>query len=327
MIRTAGNGLGGGLLISRSWLGLGQFAVRRARGLRRRRDRHGRCHGNRRRLGLGGHRRLGGHGRLGRRRRLGRRHRFGRREPNARRVDGRACRRHRRRDRNRGCDGLCGRGRNGRRHRHRRRGRNRRRHRHRRRDRNRRRHRHRRRDRNRGRHRHRRRDRNRRRDGDGLYEQRREDGGRRRVELPREDHLDCDGRAHAGLGAGRHQQHPPSTAVRDRRKHHHSLLERSDDGARLLLPGRSRAAKLVSGITVDTSEGADITDVAQAYEVDLSTDGTTFTKIIGCAFPAAPVGGHQFHRDDGALRPLHQRGRAARSQDLVDVDPRVRHPV
>jgi hypothetical protein len=48
-------------------------------------------------------------------------------------------------------------------------------------------------------------------------------------------------------------------------------------------------AKLVSGITVDTNEGADITDVAQAYEVDLSTDGTTFTKVVGCAFPAAPT--------------------------------------
>ncbi len=49
------------------------------------------------------------------------------------------------------------------------------------------------------------------------------------------------------------------------------------------------ATKMVSGIAVDTSEGADITDVANGYEVDLSTDGTTFTKIIGCAFPAAPL--------------------------------------
>jgi hypothetical protein len=49
------------------------------------------------------------------------------------------------------------------------------------------------------------------------------------------------------------------------------------------------AAKMVSGITVDTSEGADITDVAQAYEVDLSTDGTNFTKIASCMYPAAPT--------------------------------------
>jgi F5/8 type C domain len=49
------------------------------------------------------------------------------------------------------------------------------------------------------------------------------------------------------------------------------------------------AAKMVSGITVDTSEGSDITDVADGYEVDLSTDGTTFTKIIGCTSPAAPM--------------------------------------
>ncbi|HEX4460993.1 MAG TPA: discoidin domain-containing protein, partial [Polyangia bacterium] len=49
------------------------------------------------------------------------------------------------------------------------------------------------------------------------------------------------------------------------------------------------SAKMVSGITVDTSEGSDITDVANGYEVDLSTDGTNFTKIVGCAFPAAPM--------------------------------------
>jgi hypothetical protein len=49
------------------------------------------------------------------------------------------------------------------------------------------------------------------------------------------------------------------------------------------------AAKLVSGITVDTSEGSDVTDVAQAYEVDLSTDGTTFTKVASCLYPAAPM--------------------------------------
>jgi hypothetical protein len=48
-------------------------------------------------------------------------------------------------------------------------------------------------------------------------------------------------------------------------------------------------AKLVSGITVDTSEGVDGTDVAQAYEVDLSTDGTTFTKVVSCPYPAAPT--------------------------------------
>jgi len=49
------------------------------------------------------------------------------------------------------------------------------------------------------------------------------------------------------------------------------------------------AAKMVSGITVDTSEGADVTDVAQAYEVDLSTDGTNFTKVASCMYPAAPM--------------------------------------
>jgi F5/8 type C domain len=48
-------------------------------------------------------------------------------------------------------------------------------------------------------------------------------------------------------------------------------------------------AKMVSGITVDTSEGVDITDVAQAYEVDLSTDGTNFTMIASCMYPAAPM--------------------------------------
>jgi hypothetical protein len=48
-------------------------------------------------------------------------------------------------------------------------------------------------------------------------------------------------------------------------------------------------AKMVSGITVDTSEGVDGTDVAQAYEVDLSTDGTTFTKVASCMYPAAPT--------------------------------------
>jgi F5/8 type C domain len=46
---------------------------------------------------------------------------------------------------------------------------------------------------------------------------------------------------------------------------------------------------MVSGITVDTSEGADVTDVAQAYEVELSTDGTMFTPIAMCASPAAPM--------------------------------------
>ena len=48
------------------------------------------------------------------------------------------------------------------------------------------------------------------------------------------------------------------------------------------------AAKMVSGITVDTSEGADITDVANGYDVGLSTDGTTFTTISTCPYGAAP---------------------------------------
>jgi hypothetical protein len=47
------------------------------------------------------------------------------------------------------------------------------------------------------------------------------------------------------------------------------------------------SAKMVSGIVVDTSE--DATDVANGYEVDLSTDGTTFNKIAGCMYPAAPT--------------------------------------
>jgi len=48
------------------------------------------------------------------------------------------------------------------------------------------------------------------------------------------------------------------------------------------------AAKMVSGITVDTSEGADTMDVANGYDVGLSTDGTTFTTISTCPYGAAP---------------------------------------
>jgi F5/8 type C domain len=49
------------------------------------------------------------------------------------------------------------------------------------------------------------------------------------------------------------------------------------------------ATKMVSGITVDTSEGADTLDVASSYEVELSTDGTTFTPVASCASAAAPM--------------------------------------
>jgi hypothetical protein len=49
------------------------------------------------------------------------------------------------------------------------------------------------------------------------------------------------------------------------------------------------AAKMVSGITVDTSEGADATDVANGYDVGLSTDGNTFTTVATCMSNAAPM--------------------------------------
>jgi F5/8 type C domain len=49
------------------------------------------------------------------------------------------------------------------------------------------------------------------------------------------------------------------------------------------------AAKMVSGITVDTSEGADTADVANGYEVGLSLDGKTFTPIASCLYAAAPM--------------------------------------
>ncbi|HVU52159.1 MAG TPA: discoidin domain-containing protein, partial [Polyangia bacterium] len=49
------------------------------------------------------------------------------------------------------------------------------------------------------------------------------------------------------------------------------------------------AAKMVSGITVDTSEGMDTTDVADGYEVGLSTDGTNFTTVASCMYNAAPM--------------------------------------
>jgi hypothetical protein len=47
------------------------------------------------------------------------------------------------------------------------------------------------------------------------------------------------------------------------------------------------AAKMVSGIVVDVA--ADVTDVANGYEVSLSTDGTTFNKVAGCTVNAAPI--------------------------------------
>jgi hypothetical protein len=49
------------------------------------------------------------------------------------------------------------------------------------------------------------------------------------------------------------------------------------------------AAALVSGITVDTSENADSTDVADGYEVGLSLDGVTFATVARCSFNAAPL--------------------------------------
>jgi hypothetical protein len=49
------------------------------------------------------------------------------------------------------------------------------------------------------------------------------------------------------------------------------------------------AAALVSGITVDTSEGADFTDVADGYDVGVSLDGITFETVATCSFNAAPL--------------------------------------
>ena len=49
------------------------------------------------------------------------------------------------------------------------------------------------------------------------------------------------------------------------------------------------AAKMVSGITVDTNVGMDLMDVANGYDVGLSTDGTTFTTVATCAYNAAPT--------------------------------------
>ena len=49
------------------------------------------------------------------------------------------------------------------------------------------------------------------------------------------------------------------------------------------------AAALVSGITVDTSENADSTDVADGYDVGLSLDGITFATVATCSFNAAPL--------------------------------------
>jgi hypothetical protein len=49
------------------------------------------------------------------------------------------------------------------------------------------------------------------------------------------------------------------------------------------------AAKMVSGIIVDTSEGVDAPDVAQGYEVGLSTDGIAFTPVKSCMSAAAPM--------------------------------------
>ena len=46
-------------------------------------------------------------------------------------------------------------------------------------------------------------------------------------------------------------------------------------------------AKLVSGITVDTNVGMDLMDVANGYDVGLSTDGTNFTVVATCAYDAA----------------------------------------
>jgi hypothetical protein len=49
------------------------------------------------------------------------------------------------------------------------------------------------------------------------------------------------------------------------------------------------SAKMISGITVDTSEGADAMDVADGYDVGVSMDGTTFTSVASCMFNAAPM--------------------------------------
>jgi hypothetical protein len=49
------------------------------------------------------------------------------------------------------------------------------------------------------------------------------------------------------------------------------------------------ATALVSGITIDTSENADSTDVADGYEVGLSLDGVTFQVVAACSFNAAPL--------------------------------------
>jgi hypothetical protein len=46
---------------------------------------------------------------------------------------------------------------------------------------------------------------------------------------------------------------------------------------------------MVSGIVVDTSQGADTFNVAHGYDVGLSTDGTTFTTVATCAYNAAPL--------------------------------------
>ncbi|HVZ75056.1 MAG TPA: discoidin domain-containing protein [Polyangia bacterium] len=48
-------------------------------------------------------------------------------------------------------------------------------------------------------------------------------------------------------------------------------------------------AKTVSGITVDTNVGTDTMDVANGYDVSVSTDGTNFTVVKSCAYNAAPT--------------------------------------
>jgi glucosylceramidase len=44
------------------------------------------------------------------------------------------------------------------------------------------------------------------------------------------------------------------------------------------------SAKMVSGVTIDV--GGDTGDIANGWDVSLSTDGTTFTSVASCTAPA-----------------------------------------
>ena len=80
---------------------------------------------------------------------------------------------------------------------------------------------------------------------------------------------------------------------------------------------------MVSGITVDTSQGADTFDVANGYDVGLSTDGTDLHDRRDVRVQRRADGGHQLQGDDWRATSA-TRTRAAPGTERPDE--LVRHP-